>query len=118
MIINSVNNKQNTKSNFGSIHISKNVGHKPMSGLLNEIKDTFHIISINSKNPDIIREKIQYGQAAIALTKEKGIMVVGKDATEEQFLFKKISAKFDPDAKLVEDAPQAKPEGPIINLLG
>lgn len=105
--------RTNSQQNFTSTLIPY-ASKKPVSFYLSPLKDFFELKVFGKESPEALRDKIKLSQAAIGFNKD-GLLVVGKDRGADNFIGR-ILKKVDSDVKYVDDAPEMKVDGPVLDI--
>jgi len=104
-------NNNNTLS-FQSVHLP--IRDIPLSKPLDLIESCFELKGFANSNPAKVREQINLGQAGVLLH-DKGITLVGKDREADEFIARQM-AKGNIEHTYVQDTPETKFDGPIIDF--
>lgn len=105
--------RTNSQQNFTSTLIpysSKKLVHT----YLEPLNQYFIVRGFGNESVEALRNKINLSQAAIGF-RDDGLIVVGKEKSADNFIGR-ILKKVDSDVKYVDDAPEMKVDGPVLDI--
>ena len=88
---------------------------KSGSKVINELSRYFELKGLGG-SASVMRDSISLGQTGVGCSKD-GMLFVGKEKSADQFIHRVIK-QFDSNAKYIDDAPEMKVDGPVLEILG